>query len=71
MNKQKEIAKMYDSLPPESKVQMLENAMKVALRTLADIDLNIQKFGLMKKGSLAYENFYQGYNQLVGKKVEK
>jgi hypothetical protein len=62
----------YEALPDNIKVKMLEQNMAISLKVIKDIHLNIQHFKLMKPNTLAYDDFYKGYNKLFpGNKNER
>jgi len=55
---------IYNAMPAETKVQLLEPKMAILISMAKDIHLNILNFGLMKKGSMAHEDFYKKYYQI-------
>lgn len=57
----KNSSEVYESLPPEVKVKMLEAKISIMLKMISDVDINIQRYGIMKKGSMSYNDFYSKY----------
>ena len=64
-NEKMTLQQSYDAIPPQIKVSMLERECFLMSKLIKEVHLNIQNFQLMKKGSMAYEDFYKIYNQLV------
>jgi hypothetical protein len=64
-------AEIFDMLPDDQKVTILMRNGVIMAKMIQDIHLNIQNFGLMKKGTLAYQDFYSKWNMVFpNKKVE-
>ena len=53
-------------LPPETKLQVLEQKLGMALWLINETDKNIKQFGLVKEGSLFYEEFYKMQKRIYG-----